>query len=62
MTRFQSELSGDFVSPMYRTSMGGMATVDLTGIKSSVHHVPKKSAGDGVFPGGYVTEQRLRYL
>jgi hypothetical protein len=47
---------------MYRTSMGGMATVDLTGIKSSVHHVPKKSAGDGVFPGGYVTEQRLRYL
>ena len=48
MEIFQSELSGDFVDPIYRTAMGGMATVDLTGTKSSVHHVPT-SATRGMF-------------
>lgn len=45
---------------MYRTSMGGMATVALTGMRSSVHDVSKNV--NGRLPSGFVPELLLRYL
>ena len=40
--------------------MGGMATVALTGMRSSVHDVSKNV--NGRLPSGFVPELLLRYL